>query len=70
MDKTRWLSTEEAARELGFVSSRYLRKQIELGRLPATVLLSSGRTTYRIAEGDLEAFLDTYTVSPPGRRKG
>lgn len=52
----RWLSTEDAAREIGGVSARWVRKQIEAGRLPARALLTGRRPTYRILERDLLVF--------------
>jgi excisionase family DNA binding protein len=56
-----WLSTEDAAREIGCVSARWVRRQVELGRLRARVLLS-GRPTYRIRRSDLDAFLAEFVI--------
>jgi hypothetical protein len=58
----RWLSTEVAAALIGGVTPRWVRLQIEAGRLRARVLLTGSRPTYRIRAGDLAAFLGTYVV--------
>lgn len=55
-----WLTTEEAARELGCVSARWVRRQIEALHLRATVLTTGGRVTYRIARADLDVFRAKY----------
>ncbi len=58
----RYLSTEEAAEVIGGVTARWVRKQIELERLPARVLLTGCRPTYRIREDRLRVFLRTWTA--------
>lgn len=56
------LSTEDAAREIGGVGPRWVRKQIDAGRLRARVLLTGERATYRIRRTDLAAFLARYVL--------
>jgi excisionase family DNA binding protein len=52
-----WLSPREAAKELGYgLSERFVRRQIELGRLPAVAFDAGGRRTLRIDRADLETF--------------
>lgn len=51
-----WLSTEDAARDLGMVSARWVRKQIELGNLPAVAMVGERRIIYRIRARDWRAF--------------
>ncbi len=65
MTSRAWLSTEDAAREIGGVSARWVRSQIERRRLPARVLLTGGRPTYRIRGDDLELFLRRFTRELP-----
>jgi hypothetical protein len=61
MDTTeRWLSTEDAARFIGGVSSRWVRVQIDAGRLPARALMTGLRPTYRIRLADLQVFMRAY----------
>lgn len=60
MKRPMWLSTEDVARELGFVQPRWVRRQIDAGRLRATVIATGERVTYRIARRDLEEFCKTY----------
>jgi Helix-turn-helix domain len=60
VQRMEWLSTEQAARELGLVSARWVRRQIDAGRLRARVLATSEHVTYRIARSDLEAFAKLY----------
>lgn len=55
-----WLSTEEAANEIGCVSSRWVRTQIEVHRLPARAITVGRRVTYRIRRRDLDAFVAQY----------
>ena len=55
-----WLATEEVAAELGCVSARWVRRQIEARRLRATVLMTGGRVTYRVARVELEVFRRRY----------
>lgn len=59
MKSDRWLSTEDVAREIGGVSPRWVRKQIEDGRLRARVFLTGERVTYKVATVDLAAFMST-----------
>lgn len=56
MSTTDWLSTEDVAREIGGVTPRWVRIQIDEGRLRARVLLTGKRATYRVHRPDLEAF--------------
>lgn len=58
----RWVSTEVAAAAIGGVTPRWVRLQIEAGRLRARVLLTGRRPMYRIRSGDLAAFLALYVV--------
>lgn len=62
MDRTTWYSTEDAARVIGGVSPRWLRVQIEEGRLVARVLLTGRRATYRIRADNLAAFIRVYIL--------
>lgn len=57
-----WVSTEEAAREIGGVTPRWVRAQIEAGRLRSRVLLTGARATYRINRRDLETFRRAYIL--------
>jgi len=60
---TRFYSTEQAAYDvIGGVSPRWVRKQIEAGRLRARVLRTGARPTYRIREDDLRTFLAQYVL--------
>jgi hypothetical protein len=58
-----WPSTEDVARVLGCVTSRSVRRQIELGRLRARVLLTGRRPTYRIRRDDLACFLEAFVIA-------
>ena len=66
-----WLSTEQAAHDLG-MSPEWVRRQIKAGRLRATMFRTGRRPTYRIEKRDLRDFLLRYacTVGPksPSRR--
>lgn len=62
MAHPQWLSTEDAAREIGGVTPRWVRKQIEEGRLRSRVLLTGDRATYRIRRTDLLVFLSRYVL--------
>lgn len=64
-----WLSTEDAARELGCVSARWVRSQIEDGRLDALVLATGRRPTYRIARHDWDRFVSTYVLRSSERNR-
>jgi len=57
--KSKWLSTEEIARELG-LSPRTVRRHIQKGRLRARAYLVGGRATYRVQRPDLDAFLTRF----------
>lgn len=57
-----WLSTEDVARSIGGVTPRWVRKQIEDGRLRARVLLTGDRATYRIRRADLSGFLARFVL--------
>lgn len=50
-----WLSTEQAGASVG-MSSAWVRKQIDAGRLRATILSTGSRPTYRIAVSDWRDF--------------
>lgn len=50
------MTTDDVAREIGGVSDRWVRRQIEAGRLPARALVT-GRVTYRIRRADFVAFV-------------
>ncbi len=62
MGRDQWLSTEEVAREIGGVTPRWVRRQIEVGRLRARVLLTGERATYRIGTADLAEFRSAYVL--------
>ena len=57
-----WLSSETASRQIGGVTPRWIRMQIEAGRLRARVLLTGRRVTYRIRRDDLDEFLAAFVV--------
>lgn len=59
---TPWYSTEDVARLIGGVSPRWVRLQVEQGRLRARVLLTGKRATYRIRAGDLAAFIEAFVL--------
>ena len=46
--------------DLRLVSPRWVRRQIEAGRLRATVLATGERVTYRVARADLDTFRVEY----------
>jgi excisionase family DNA binding protein len=62
MPEERWLSTEDAARLIGGVTSRWIRRQIEAGRIRSRMLATGARVTYRIRRDDLEAFVAAYIL--------
>lgn len=69
-----WYSTSEVAERLGF-SDRWVRRQIELGRLKASAFDAGSRRTLRIRARDLEVFLRQYfheaaDFPPPSERDG
>ena len=55
-----WFSTSEAAEYLGGFTDRFVRRQIELGRLRSQVFDAGGRPTHRIHRDDLDAFRRQY----------
>jgi len=55
-----WLSTEEAGAQAG-MSSQWVRRQIEAGRVHATVFRTGRRPTYRIRPADWRRFLEAWT---------
>lgn len=62
MKSDHWLSTDDVARAIGGVSQRWVRKQIEGGRLRARVFLTGDRATYKIRATDLSVFLSAYVL--------
>lgn len=62
-----WLSTEDAAREIGGVTARWLRMQVVNGNLPARTLLTGRRVTYRIRGSDLAGFMARFIREPRGQ---
>jgi hypothetical protein len=63
-----WLSTEGAAQEIGGVTARWVRLQIEADRLRARVLLTGRRPTYRVRRRDLDRFLARYVLDDATQR--
>ena len=55
-----WLTTEQAAVEVG-MTAEWIRHQIRVLRLPATVWDFGGRRTYRIRVDDWRRFLARYS---------
>lgn len=55
MDRREWLTTVEVAEMLGF-GDRWVRRQIELGRLRAYAFNAGSRRALRVRRSDLEAF--------------
>jgi len=67
-----WYTTSEIAHLLGF-SDRWVRRQIEMGRLKATAFDAGSRRTLRIHRRDLTAFQSQYLrdaseLPPPSER--
>jgi excisionase family DNA binding protein len=67
-----WYTTSEVADLLGF-SDRWVRRQIELGRLRASAFDAGSRRTLRINRRDLDAFRTRYihdaqVLPPPSER--
>lgn len=58
----RWLSTEDVARLTG-MSPDWVRRQIAAGRLVARVWRVGARSTIRIRQADVDAFVARYSVS-------
>lgn len=54
-----WLSTSDAAREIG-VSTWWVRERIEAGLLPANIVSTGVRRLYRISRPDWERFREQY----------
>lgn len=69
MERDVWYSTEDVARIIGGVSPRWVRAQIEEGRLRARVLLTGRRATYRIRGEDLRAFVKAYVLDDARNRE-
>jgi excisionase family DNA binding protein len=59
MTKSEWVTPADAAGELGY-SARWVRHQIEEGRLKAYAFTAGSRRTLRIRREDLEAFRKRY----------
>jgi hypothetical protein len=55
-----WMSTEDIAREAG-MTTEWVRRQIQAGRLLARVWLTGGRSTYRIRRSDWLRFRDQFS---------
>ena len=55
-----WFSTSDAAEYLGGYTDRFVRRQIELGRLRSRVFDAGGRATHRIHRDDLDEFRRAY----------
>lgn len=68
MEQDAWFSTEDVARIIGGVSPRWVRVQIDEGRLRARVLLTGRRATYRIRSTDLSTFVETYVIDDARNR--
>ena len=47
------------------MTPRWIRKQIDADRLPARVLTTGRRATYRIRASDLAAFRDRWIIEAP-----
>lgn len=60
-DGNEWLSTEDAARELGMTAD-WIRDQIGAGRLKARTWLTGRRSTIRIRRVDLEQFIRRHST--------
>lgn len=59
-----WMSTEDIAREAG-MTTEWVRRQIQAGRLPAVVWLTGGRSTYRIGRSDWLRFRARFSRRSP-----
>ena len=59
MQRKQWLSTSEVADEVGF-TDRWVRRQVELGRLKAYAFDAGSRRTLRIHRRDLDEFRRRY----------
>jgi excisionase family DNA binding protein len=67
-----WFTTTEVAEALGF-SDRWVRRQIELGRLKAVAFDAGSRRSLRIHRHELAAFRSRYLhdateLPPPSER--
>lgn len=60
MTNQAWLSTEQAAAQIG-MTGEWVRRQIVAGRLRATVYRTGRRRTYRIRADHWSAFLARYS---------
>lgn len=58
----KWLSTEQIADRVG-MTAEWVRRQVLAGRLRAVVFRTGTRATYRVREGDLRDFMDTWSVT-------
>lgn len=59
LDGPRWISPNDAARTIG-MGARWVRRQIDAGRLKATAWTAGDRVTYRIRVEDWEQFRVRY----------
>jgi hypothetical protein len=62
-----WMTTEDIAREAG-MTTEWVRRQIQAGRLIARVWLTGGRSTYRVRRSDWLRFRTQYSrrsTDPP-----
>jgi excisionase family DNA binding protein len=67
-----WMTTSEVGDLLGF-SDRWVRRQVELGRLKAIAFDAGSRRTLRVHRRDLAAFQSHYLrdatdLPPPSER--
>ena len=72
MLRKEWLTTSEAADSVGF-TDRWIRRQIEAGRLKAVAFDAGSRRTLRIHRRDLDEFRrrylrDALDLPPPSER--
>lgn len=59
MQEREWFSTQQVGQLLG-MTSQWVRRQIEAGRLNARYYEGSARKTYRIHRTDLREFMRSY----------
>jgi len=60
MDTTDWMSTDQAAAEVG-MTAEWVRRQIAAGRLDAVAYATGRRRTFRIRRSDWTRFLEAYS---------
>lgn len=60
-NEKRWLTTEEAATEVG-MTSEWVRKQIAAGRLDAQVWATGRRRTFRVPRDSWDAFRQAFSA--------